>query len=133
MYPPETRFLVVDDAATMRMLVGKVLRQLGYTNIVECENGAVAWKLLEEGNPATDFVISDWNMPDATGLTLLKNVRSSDRHKDLPFLMVTSEASNEQVVEAIRAGVDNYIIKPFTGDSLKAKIDSIYKKRNGIK
>ena len=103
MYPPETRFLVVDDAATMRMLVGKVLRQLGYTNIVECENGAVAWKLLEEGNPATDFVISDWNMPDATGLTLLKNVRSSIDIKTCLFH--GDPASNEQVVEAIRAGV----------------------------
>ena len=123
---PDTkmRILVVDDFATMRRIVKNILKQLGYENIVEAEDGKVALRVLE--NQQVDFIVSDWNMPNMSGLELLKAVRSDENLKGLPFLMVTAEALKENIVEAVKSGVSNYIVKPFTAETLKEKIEKIF-------
>ena len=101
-----------------------MLKQNGFNNFEEAEDGEQAFKMLEnEGN--FEFIVSDWNMPNMTGLELLKSVRADDRFKHLPFLMVTAEAEKENIIEAVKAGVTNYIVKPFTGVTLKEKLDKI--------
>src|SRR4030066_294367 len=117
------KILVVDDFSTMRRIVKNLLRQIGYENIEEAEDGAQAYSKLKNGG--FGFVVSDWNMPNMDGLDLLKKVRSDPELKDLPILMVTAEAEKEKVVTAIQAGVSNYIVKPFTGETLKEKMDKI--------
>lgn len=120
-----TRFLIVDDFATMRRIIRNLLRQLGYSSIDEAEDGAVALRKLE--SQEFDFIICDWNMPNMTGIELLREVRSNDALKELPFLMVTAEAIKENIIEAVKAGVSNYIVKPFTADVLQSKIEAILK------
>lgn len=120
------KILVVDDFSTMRRIVKNILKQLGYENIEEAEDGAQAFNKLKNGN--FGFVVSDWNMPNMDGLELLKKVRSDPDLKTLPFLMVTAEAEKDKVIEAIKAGVSNYIVKPFTAEILKEKIDKIFEK-----
>ena len=120
------KILVVDDFATMRRIVKNSLRQLGYENIVEAEDGEIAVSKLEAER--IDFIVSDWNMPKMTGLELLKFVRSSDEFCDLPFLMVTAEAQKENILEAAKAKVSNYIVKPFTAETLGEKIEAIFSK-----
>jgi two-component system chemotaxis response regulator CheY len=120
------KILVVDDFSTMRRIVKNLLRQNGYANIEEAEDGAQAYTKLKNGG--FHFVISDWNMPNMDGLELLKKVRGDAELKDLPILMVTAEAEKEKVVTAIQAGVNNYIVKPFTGEVLKEKMDKIFEK-----
>ncbi len=120
------KILVVDDFSTMRRIVKNLLRQIGYTNIEEAEDGAQAYSKLKNGG--FSFVVSDWNMPNIDGLDLLKKVRSDPELKDLPILMVTAEAEKEKVITAIQAGVNNYIVKPFTGEVLKEKMDKIIEK-----
>lgn len=122
------KVLVVDDFSTMRRIVKNILRQLGYENIEEAEDGAQAYAKLKSGN--FQFLVSDWNMPNMDGLELLKKVRSDPELKSLPVLMVTAEAEKNKVVEAIRAGVNNYVVKPFTAEILKEKIDRIFEKLN---
>jgi two-component system chemotaxis response regulator CheY len=122
------KILIVDDFSTMRRIVKNLLRQLGYENIEEAEDGAQAYSKLKSGNYG--FVISDWNMPNMDGLELLKKIRSDPELKDLPVLMVTAEAEKEKVIAAIQAGVSNYIVKPFTGEVLKEKMDKILEKAN---
>lgn len=119
--------LVVDDFATMRRIVKTCLRQLGFENVTEAEDGKVA---LEKLN-ANDFklVISDWNMPNMMGIDLLRSVRGTEKLKAMPFLMVTAEAQKENVLEAAKAGVSNYIVKPFTADQLEAKLAAIFTKK----
>jgi two-component system chemotaxis response regulator CheY len=112
--------LVVDDFSTMRRIVRNILRELGFKNIMEAENGAAAVTVLK--NHDVDLIISDWNMPEMTGLELLKWVRGNARTKDLLFLMVTAEAQKENIVEAVKAKVSNYIIKPFTAATLQEKL-----------
>jgi len=119
------KILTVDDFATMRRILRNMLRQLGYTNIVEAEDGAIALSLLQREK--VDFVISDWNMPNMNGLDLLKAIRADEHLKPTPFLLVTAEALKEYVVEAVKAGVNNYVVKPFTAETLKEKIDTIFK------
>ena len=119
------KILTVDDFSTMRRIIRNMLRQLGYTNIVEAEDGAEALSLLQREK--VDFVISDWNMPNMSGLDLLKAIRADENLKPLPVLLVTAEALKENVVEALKAGVNNYVIKPFTAETLKEKIDAIFK------
>jgi len=123
---PDTnmRILVVDDFSTMRRIVKNILKQLGYENVDEAENGAEAYDKIKTGEFA--FVITDWNMPVMDGLGLLKKVRSDAQIKDTPILMVTAEAEKEKVVAAIQAGVNNYIVKPFTADTLKEKMARIF-------
>lgn len=118
------KILVVDDFSTMRRIIRNILKQLGYVNVEEAEDGDVAFEKLREGS--FDFVITDWNMPNMTGLDLLKNIRADDVLKDLPVLIVTAEAEKENVVQAAQAGVNDYIVKPFTADVLKTKIERIF-------
>ncbi|SMC19442.1 two-component system, chemotaxis family, response regulator CheY [Desulfacinum hydrothermale DSM 13146] len=119
----DMKVLVVDDFATMRRIVKNILRELDFKEIYEAENGAAAVKVLESQD--VDLIVSDWNMPKMTGLELLKWVRANDKTKDLPFLMVTAEAQKENVVEAVKAKVSNYIVKPFTAAVLAEKLEKI--------
>jgi two-component system chemotaxis response regulator CheY len=119
------KVLVVDDFSTMRRIIKNILKQLGFTDIEEAEDGEQGFQKLQNGH--YDFLITDWNMPNVTGLELLKRVRADAKLKALPVLLVTAEAEKEQVVEAIKAGVNNYVIKPFTADVLKQKMDKIFK------
>jgi two-component system, chemotaxis family, chemotaxis protein CheY len=118
------KILVVDDFQTMRRIVKGVLKELGFTNIVEADNGVRALEVLKEEK--VDFIVSDWNMPEMTGIELLKTVRASEQWKDLPFLMVTAEGKSEQVLEAVKNRVNNYVIKPFTPATLEEKIRKIF-------
>ena len=121
------KVLVVDDFSTMRRIVKNTLRQIGFTQIEEAEDGQKAFdRLMSE---KFDFVVSDWNMPNMTGIDLLRKVRAEPTLKHLPFLMVTAEAKQENVVEAIKAGVSNYIVKPFTVATLQEKISKIFKEK----
>lgn len=119
------RILVVDDFSTMRKIVKNILRQLGFENIVEADDGSTAWEVLHKDN--IDFIVSDWNMPQMTGIELLRKVRASEEYADIPFLMVTAEAQQENIIEAVQAKVSNYIVKPFTPETLGEKIDKIFK------
>jgi two-component system chemotaxis response regulator CheY len=118
------KILVVDDFSTMRRIVKNILKQIGFSDIDEAENGQVALSKLNDNS--YDLVVSDWNMPEMTGIELLKAVRATDGIKDIPFLMVTAEAKKENVVEAVKAGVNNYIVKPFTAEVLQEKIEKIF-------
>ena len=118
------KFLVVDDFSTMRRIVRNLLKELGLTNVEEAEDGAVALTRLREGG--FDFVVSDWNMPNMDGLTLLQNVRADARLKTLPFLMITTEAKKENIAAALQAGASGYIVKPFTAATLQEKLDKIF-------
>jgi two-component system chemotaxis response regulator CheY len=120
------KIMVVDDFATMRKVIRNLLKQVGYENIVEAEDGVVALRTLK--SQKIDFVISDWNMPNMTGLELLKAVRSDEDLKSTPFLMVTAEALQDNVIAAVKAGVSNYIVKPFTAEVLNDKITKILEK-----
>ena len=120
---PDTKFLVVDDYLSMRRMVKSVLKDLGYNNVAEADDGSTALPLLCKGE--FDFLITDWNMPGMPGLELLKAVRANERLAKLPVLMVTAEAKREQIVEAVQAGVNGYIIKPFTAEVLKEKLAKI--------
>lgn len=128
MPPLEINILVVDDFPTMRKIVRQVLRQLGYNNVQEAEDGQAALTILRQ-RPDIQFVISDWNMPNMTGIELLKAVRAEPSLKGLPFLMVTAEADKENIVEAVKSGVSSYIVKPFNAATLKEKIEKIFANR----
>ncbi len=117
------KILLVDDFPTMRKILRNLLKEAGFTDIDEAENGIMALERLR--GEAFDLVITDWNMPEMTGLELLKKIREDHALKDIPVLMVTAEATKECVMEAVQAGVSNYIVKPFTATALKEKIDII--------
>jgi two-component system chemotaxis response regulator CheY len=123
-FRPDLKILVVDDFPTMRRIVKTLLKQNGYSNFTDAEDGEKATRKLEEHGDF-EFVVSDWNMPNMTGLELLKWVRSNPRFKHLPFLMVTAEAEKENIIEAVKAGVNNYIVKPFTAATLREKLERI--------
>ncbi len=123
-YDLNMRILVVDDFSTMRRIVRNILRQLGMNNVVEADDGVSAWDVLNSDK--IDFIVSDWNMPNMTGIELLRKVRESEEFGNLPFLMVTAEAQQENILEAVQAKVSNYIVKPFTADTMKQKIDKIF-------
>jgi len=122
----EMRILVVDDFSTMRRIIKNILRQLGFNNIIEADDGSSAWETLNKDK--IDFIISDWNMPKMPGIELLRKVRSSEEFVNMPFLMVTAEAQQENIIEAVQAKVSNYIVKPFTAETLGQKIDKIFDK-----
>jgi two-component system chemotaxis response regulator CheY len=122
---PDMKILVVDDFPTMRRIVKTLMRQQGFTNFVEAEDGQQGFKMLET-MPDIEFIVSDWNMPNMTGLEFLKAVRADPRFKHLPFLMVTAEAEKENIIEAVKSGVSNYIVKPFTGDTLREKLSKVF-------
>lgn len=134
MFPKEIRILLVDDMASIRDLVRTQLRVMGYNDVVECENGAEALKLLSSkaqvGMPI-GLVISDWNMPVMTGLEFLKKARSMPEFAQLPIILLTSEAEREQVTEAVLSGVSQYIVKPFTGKIFEEKMLGAWQKHNG--
>jgi two-component system, chemotaxis family, chemotaxis protein CheY len=118
------KILTVDDFSTMRRIIRNILRQLGYSNIMEADDGAAALAVLQQQE--IDFVISDWNMPNMTGLELLRAIRTDEKLHKIPVLLVTAEALKENVVEAVKAGVNGYIVKPFTAETLKEKIEAIF-------
>ncbi len=117
------KILIVDDFATMRRIMKNILKQLGFSNVSEADDGTTALEELKKNN--YDLIISDWNMPKMTGLELLKIVRADDIYKEVPFLMVTAEAQKQNVIEAVQAGVSNYVVKPFTADAIADKIKKI--------
>jgi two-component system chemotaxis response regulator CheY len=121
------RFLVVDDSPTMRRIVINALKTFGYTEIIEAGDGQEGIDKLNEGE-MVDFVITDWNMPNMTGLELTKAIRSDDRFKHLPILMVTTRGLKADIIEALKAKVNNYVVKPFTPAVLKEKMDAILNK-----
>lgn len=120
----DTKFLVVDDFSTMRRIVRNLLKELGFTNVQEAEDGVDALNKLR--GEKFDFVVSDWNMPNMTGIDLLRNVRGDDALKHLPVLMVTAEAKKENIIEAAQAGASGYIVKPFTAATLDEKLKKIF-------
>ena len=120
---PDMKFLVVDDFPTMRRIIKSVLNELGYTNVTEADDGSTALPLLRDGD--FDFLITDWNMPGLPGLDLLKAVRANEKLAKLPVLMLTAEAKRDQIVAAARAGVNGYVLKPFTADVLKKKLTTL--------
>jgi len=123
------KIMIVDDFATMRKVIRNLLKKSGYENIVEAEDGAVALKELK--SQKIDFVVSDWNMPNMTGIELLVAVRADADLSKTPFLMVTAESLPDNVVQAVKAGVDDYIVKPFTAEVLGEKIGKIVEKYHG--
>lgn len=124
--PSKIKFLVVDDFSTMRRIVRNLLKELGFTNVDEAEDGAVALQKLQAGG--FDFVVSDWNMPNMDGLTLLQRVRADATLKHLPVLMITAEAKKENIIAAAQAGASGYIVKPFTAATLNEKLTKIFEK-----
>lgn len=124
------KVLVVDDFSTMRRIVKNLLRQIGFTDIEEAADGAQAFSKLKTGG--FGFVISDWNMPNLDGIGLLKMIRNDEDLKKIPILMVTVESEKNKVITAIQAGINNYIVKPFTGEVLKEKIDIIFDNTNTL-
>ncbi|AKO51904.1 histidine kinase [Marinobacter psychrophilus] len=120
------KILIVDDFSTMRRIIKNLLRDLGFTNTDEADDGNTALPMLKTGK--YDFLVTDWNMPGMSGFDLLKHVRADDQLKALPILMVTAEAKRDQIVAAAQAGVNGYIIKPFTAAVLKEKIEKIFER-----
>ena len=118
------KILVVDDFATMRKIIKNILTQLGFKDIIEADDGTTALELLKKQK--VDLIISDWNMPKMPGIELLKAVRSDENLKDIKFIMVTAEAQKENVVEAIKHGVNQYVVKPFTPETLKEKLEKVF-------
>ena len=118
------KILVVDDFSTMRRIIKNLLRDLGFNNTSEADDGQTALPMLQSGS--FDFLVTDWNMPGMTGIELLKAVRADDKLASLPVLMVTAEQKREQIVEAAQAGVNGYIVKPFTAEVLREKLDKIF-------
>ncbi len=131
MFNSNTKFLVVDDFSTMRKIIKKVLDEIGYRNVVEAVDGKNALDVLEAAqktNEPIEFVISDWNMPNMQGIELLRACRQKPEFKNLPFMLVTAESEQSQIIEAAKAGVSEYVVKPFNAATLKAKIERVYGK-----
>lgn len=123
------KILVVDDFSTMRRIIKNLLRDLGFNNTQEADDGSTALPMLQSGD--FDMLVTDWNMPGMTGIDLLKAVRADAKLSSLPVLMVTAEQKKEQIVEAAQAGVNGYIVKPFTAQTLKEKLDKIFERMGG--
>ena len=133
MFPPTTKTLIVDDMPTIRDLVKSQLKALGIKNVAEAVDGEAALKLVETahtGGTPFDLIISDWNMPNLTGLDFLRKVRAAEHLKETPFVLLTSESERDQVTEAILAGVSQYVVKPFTAKSFEEKLTSVWNKIN---
>lgn len=126
---PNLKILIVDDMTTMRKLVVRACKEMGYSDFTEAADGALGWQSFSTSTAPFDLVISDWNMPNSTGLDLLKRVRADGRFKGIPFILLTAETEASQVAEAVKAGVSAYIIKPFTTEGLRAKVDEVMAKK----
>lgn len=124
MVDPNMKFLVVDDFSTMRRIVRNLLKELGFTNVQEAEDGVQGLEMLKSGD--FDFVVSDWNMPNMTGIDMLRAIRADPTLKHLPVLMVTAEAKRENIIEAAQAGASGYVVKPFTAGTLDEKLKKIF-------
>lgn len=125
----DSKILIVDDMVTMRKIIKKMLNQFGFTNISEADDGATAWPMIESAireEAPYEFIVADWNMPQLSGLDLLKNVRATPGQEKLPFLMITAETEEGNTLLASQAGVSDFIAKPFTAEVLKEKIDKIF-------
>ncbi len=122
----QMKILIVDDFSTMRRIIKNLLRDLGFNNTSEADDGQTALPMLKSGK--FDFLVTDWNMPGMDGLTLLKTVRADEELSEMPVLMVTAEAKREQIVVAAEAGVNGYVVKPFTAATLKEKIEKIFQR-----
>jgi len=120
------KILIVDDFSTMRRIIKNLLRDLGFNNTHEADDGNTAWPMLKSGN--FDFLVTDWNMPGMQGIDLLRAVRADPQLANLPVLLVTAEARRDQIVLAAEAGVNGYIVKPFTAQTLKEKLDKIFER-----
>ena len=118
------KILVVDDSSTMRRIIKNTLTKLGHKDLLEAEDGAKAWKLMQE-NSDIDVLITDWNMPEMNGLELVKKVRSEAKYEDMPIIMVTTEGGKTEVITTLKAGVNNYIVKPFTPQVLQEKLEAV--------
>ena len=116
--------LIVDDFATMRRILKNILKQIGFTKISEAEDGKNALNMLKEQK--FDLVLCDWNMPEMPGIELLKQVRADDGLKDMPFIMVTAEAQKDNIIQAVQAGVSNYVVKPFTAETISEKLEKVF-------
>jgi two-component system chemotaxis response regulator CheY len=125
------KVLVVDDFPTMRRIVKNLIKQVGFESIDEAEDGQQAWNKLKSGN--FGLILCDWNMPKMEGIDLLKNIRQDAALKDIPFIMITAEAEKEKVIEALKAGVDNYIVKPFTAEVLREKLEKVAERKPQLK
>lgn len=123
---PKMKFLVVDDFSTMRRIVRNLLKELGFSNVDEAEDGVIALQKLQSGG--FEFVVTDWNMPNMDGLTLLQTIRAAPNLKHLPVLMITAEAKKENIIAAAQAGASGYIVKPFTAGTLSEKLNKIFDK-----
>ena len=133
MFPLDTKFLVVDDFATMRKIIKKVLNELGYTKIDEADDGKTALPLIQQAHDQGapyQFVISDWNMPGMQGIDLLKACKADPRFKTMPFMLVTAESEQKHILEAAKAGVSDYVVKPFNSATLKAKMERVFAKHS---
>ncbi|WP_026188162.1 chemotaxis response regulator CheY [Methyloversatilis universalis] len=128
MSDPKMKFLVVDDFSTMRRIVRNLLKELGFTNVDEAEDGVIALQKLKSSE--FDFVVTDWNMPNMTGIELLRAIRADAALKALPVLMITAEAKKENIIEAAQAGASGYIVKPFTAGTMSEKLNKIFEKMN---
>jgi two-component system chemotaxis response regulator CheY len=125
------KILIVDDFSTMRRIIKNLLRDLGFTNTVEADDGTTALPMLQGGT--IDFLVTDWNMPGMTGIELLRAVRADEKLKSIPVLMVTAEAKRDQIISAAQAGVNGYVVKPFTAVALKEKIEKIFERIDAAK
>jgi len=125
------KILIVDDFSTMRRIIKNLLRDLGFTNTVEADDGTTALPILQGGT--IDFLVTDWNMPGMTGIELLRAVRTDEKLKTIPVLMVTAEAKRDQIIAAAQAGVNGYVVKPFTAVALKEKIEKIFERIDAAK
>lgn len=130
MFPNQIKILIVDDMMTMRKLIAKTLKQMGFTDLTEATDGGKAWEAMNSANPPFQLVLSDWNMPVSTGIDLLKRARADGRYKTVPFILITAESEKGQVAEALSAGVTEYIVKPFDQEMVTKKLQSAYQKIN---
>lgn len=119
------KLLVVDDSSTMRRIIKNTLARLGYKDILEAEHGVEAWDIMDSEGASVKILVTDWNMPEMNGLELVQKVRGDDRFKEIPIIMVTTEGGKAEVITALRAGVNNYIVKPFTPQVLKEKLEAV--------
>lgn len=125
----DIKILVVDDFSTMRRIIKNLLRDLGFNNVIEADDGKTALPILKQGS--IDFLVTDWNMPGMTGIDLVRTVREDPELSSIPILMVTAEAKREQIIAAAQAGVNGYVVKPFTAAVLKEKLDKIFERISG--
>jgi two-component system chemotaxis response regulator CheY len=128
MFAPSTKVLIIDDMSTMRKIVKKICIEIGFSDFIEAADGNLAWTAITTAINPVGLIISDWNMPNCTGLELLKKIRSDEKYKSTPFILVTAEAEKDQVMDALKSGVDQYVVKPFTRDDLVKKLEMVHRK-----